>query len=465
MKNHFLKKIKWPSFGFSEIPPQVPLSEYQRRLQSCRNLMSQKNLSHLVVYADREHFANLCYLTGFDPRFEESILIIPLSDTPLLLTGNECFAYVDASPLLQNKIIKKERYQTFSLLNQPRSQSRNLELILKDCQIKSSSRIGCVGTKYFSTNEFSDNNHTIDIPTYITDILRKLSSFDSVINATDLFMHPGYGLRSTLDVHDIAFLEYTNGLASEGVKNMLFHFREGISDFELAKHFNYNGIPLGCHLTFVTDKNHQFGLSGPCGAIIKKGSEFATNFCYWGSNVCRAGWVVNNESELPIKAKDYVKDFAGKYFEVMHEWFQMMQPGVKGGEIFNMIHKNLPDDVFGIFLNPGHLIHLDEWLSSPIYQNSDIPLHSGMAMQVDIIPCSEKYFSTRMEDGIVIADDKLQKQIKETYPQVYSRCLARKKFMSEELGFDTPKEVLPLSNMTAIVNPFMLNPELVFALK
>ena len=27
-----------------------------------------------MVYGDREHFANLAFLTGFDPRFEEAIL-------------------------------------------------------------------------------------------------------------------------------------------------------------------------------------------------------------------------------------------------------------------------------------------------------------------------------------------------------------------------------------------------------
>ena len=30
----------------------------------------------LVVYADREHSANLSFLTGFDPRFEEALLVV-----------------------------------------------------------------------------------------------------------------------------------------------------------------------------------------------------------------------------------------------------------------------------------------------------------------------------------------------------------------------------------------------------
>ena len=31
---------------------------------------------HLVVWGDREHSANIAYLTGFDPRFEEAVLIV-----------------------------------------------------------------------------------------------------------------------------------------------------------------------------------------------------------------------------------------------------------------------------------------------------------------------------------------------------------------------------------------------------
>ena len=68
-------------------------------------------------------------------------------------------------------------------------------------------------------------------------------------------------------------------------------------------------------------------------------------------------------------------------------------------------------------------------------------------------------------DGIVIADATLQKKLKETFPEVLKRCLARREFMNKELGFELPDEVLPLSNMTGIVNPFFLNPNLVFALK
>ena len=51
-------------------------------------------------------------------------------------------------------------------------------------------------------------------------------------------------------------------------------------------------------------------------------------------------------------------------------------------------HRRLGDPFFGIFLNAGHQIHLDEWVNSPITPGSMIPLASGMAFQVDIIPAT-----------------------------------------------------------------------------
>ena len=65
-------------------------------------------------------------------------------------------------------------------------------------------------------------------------------------------------------------------------------------------------------------------------------------------------------------------------------------------EIFD---RHLGDPFFGIFLNPGHQIGLDEWVNSPIRPGSRIELRSGMAFQVDIIPATgTPYFTTNIEE-------------------------------------------------------------------
>jgi Xaa-Pro aminopeptidase len=464
-RTHRIIQIGWPEFGQAAYPPNTSCAELEQRVGKLRARMDERKLTQLVVYGDREHFANIAYLTNFDPRFEEALLILSARNTPLLVVGNECEAYVGVSPLFQDQKLRRERFQPFSLLNQPRDQSRTIREIFAGEGIDATSQVGCVGWKYFSDHEHPNAQYAIELPSYLVDTLRELSGRERVVNSTDLLMHPGYGLRTFCTPSEIAYFEYTSVQASESVKRMIFGMREGMTDHEVVALGGTCGEPLGCHVTFTTGRTASLGLSGPRDEKIARGQPLSMNLSYWGSNSCRSGWVANSAKDLPVAAADYAQAFAGVYFEVMSEWFALLKPGTPGGQLWRLIRERLPFDQFGIFLNPGHLIHLDEWLSSPIYPNSDVPLHSGMAIQVDVIPSSPTYASTRMEDGVVLADKELRKQLQHAYPDCYARCQKRRKFMTEVLGIELPEEVLPLSNIPAIVPPFFLAPNEVFALE
>lgn len=461
----YLKRIEYPDFG--EAAPIIfpSVDELESRLQKCRKKMHERGLSHLVVYGDREHFANLMYLVHFDPRFEEALLIIDASSTPLLLVGNECVSHLSVSPLYNAKKLRHERYQSFSLVGQPRDESRSLENIFRSEGISSTSKIGCVGWKYFNESEFSNAKKQIDIPSFITDTLRSVSGFENIENATDLLISSEFGLKSNLSAFEIAHFEWSNSIGSNAMKHLLQNFKTGVTDFELIREYQYNGYPLGCHIGFKSSGNQHIGLSSPVGAEVKLGEPCSTGIAYWGSNICRAGWVAKNENDLPQSAKGYVDNFATPYFAACCEWYSHLKIGTKGKDIRSLIDKHLPFDQFGVFLNPGHLIHYEEWMSSPIYKDSEEEIRSGMYIQVDIIPRSKNYFSSRMEEGIIIADDDLQRELKDKYPDTYARCIARRNFMQDVLGISLPKEILPLSNIPAIVPPFFLDHTTVMSLK
>ena len=464
-KKHRLIDHEWPEFGWAARPPAVECAELEQRLAALRAAMASVRLTHVVVYADREHFTSIAWLTNFDPRFEEAILIVAAGGKPLVVVGNECEAYLGVSPLYTAGKLRSERFQPLSLLNQPRDSSRKLRDILAGEGITATSRVGCIGSKYFADSEFPDGAHTIDIPAYLVDALRDLAGRESVVNATDLMMHPGHGLRTRCSPSEIAHFEYTNVLAAEGMRRMIFGLRPGMTDNELATLCGYNGEPLSCHMTLVTQANRTLGLSGPVGATIALGSPLATNIAYWGSNNCRAGWVAHSARDLVPAAHDYVDAFAGPYFQALAEWFGLLKIGAPGGKLAALIAEKLPFDRFRIFLNPGHLIHLEEWISSPIYAGSDVPMHSGMVMQVDIIPSSPTYFSTRMEEGVLIADANLRASLKAQYPDCFARCQKRRSFMIDVLGIDLAEELLPLSNIPGIVAPFFLQPNQIFAVR
>jgi len=464
-RKHRLIEIDWPEFGVAACPPPPSSSELGARLDRLRAKMEDFGITHAVVYADREHFANMTYLTGFDPRFEEALLIVGPAATPLILVGNECEAYLGFSSLHAAGGMRHERFQSFSLLGQPRDRSRLLREILAEEGIGRNAMVGAVGYKYFNENEHPDAAHAMDIPFYIGDTLRDLAGRENVSNVTEMFMDPGEGLRASCSPFEIEYFEYTNGQAAEAVKRMIFALREGMTDHSVVESGRLNGDPLGCHVTFSTGATVGFGLCGPSGQRISRGQPLAFNVCYWGSNICRAGWIAGGAGDLPSAASDYVAQFAGPYFEAMSEWFGLMKPGTRGHRFYDLIQARLPFDRFGIYLNPGHLIHLDEWMSSPFYAGSNIPVASGMAIQVDVIPQSSVYFSTRIEDGIVVADAKLRADLKASAPECYERCQKRRGFMRDVLGIELPEEVLPLSNTCAIVPPFFLAPHTVLALE
>lgn len=143
----------------------------------------------------------------------------------------------------------------------------------------------------------------------------------------------------------------------------------------------------------------------------------------------------------------------------------MMRPGVSGGDVWARMMTLLPHEVYGVELNPGHLIGLDEWISSPVSDGSRVPLRSGMAMQCDVIPGHPVYGSTRMEDGYVIADAGLRADLAARFPAVAARCERRAHFMREVIGLDVPETLLPLADTCGIVAPFLLDARQVIALR
>ena len=78
---------------------------------------------------------------------------------------------------------------------------------------------------------------------------------------------------------------------------------------------------------------------------------------------CRAGFV-EDAASLPPAIRDYVDRLVGPYFEAVAEWYGALRVGQTGGALHEIVERRLGDPFFGIFLNPGHQLHLDEWVNS-----------------------------------------------------------------------------------------------------
>ena len=202
------------------------------------------------------------------------------------------------------------------------------------------------------------------------------------------------------------------------------------------------------------------GLLSPGDRPIERGDPFTVAFGIWGALNCRAGFVVEDAGGLPAEASDYVDRLVGPYFAAVAEWYSALRIGQTGGALHDIIDRHLGDPFFGIFLNPGHQIGLDEWVNSPIGPGSTIELRSGMAFQVDIIPATgTPYFTSNIEDGIGLADASLRGELAAAYPDAWERIQARRSFMADVLGIELHPDVLPFSNIPAFLPPYLLRPD------
>jgi hypothetical protein len=446
-----LADIDLPAFGRPSAAPEIPPTTYAARYGRLRERAAERGYDQLVIYADREHSANLAWLTGFDPRFEEALLMMGRADAPALLVGNESYAMAGAAPLA----IRRRMFQDLSLPSQPRDRSRPLAELFGDEGIGPGSRVGVIGWKTFS------DRSTIEIPAYVVDELRRMTGAGGAVeNANDLLIDASDGLRVINEVEQLAYMEWAACQTSSGVRNLLTGLRAGMTEHEAVRLLEWDGTPLSCHLMLTAGPRATYGLLSPSDRPIERGDRFTVAFGIWGALNCRAGFVVEDAGELPADVVDYVEKLVRPYFAAVAEWYGALRVGQRGGVLYEIIARHLGDPFFGISLNPGHQIGLDEWVNSPIFAGSTIDLRSGMALQCDIIPATgTDYFTTNIEDGLALADEPLRAAFAASHPDAWERIKARRRFMGTALGIDLHPDVLPFSNIPAFLAPFLLRPD------
>jgi len=455
-----LEEIALPDFGTPDVCPDLSDAIYARRLEAIRGRMADSGLDTLIVYGDREHFANLIYLTGFDPRFEEAVMVLTRGRDPVVITGPENQSRAAASRIK----VTAELYPPFGLLGQDRSKTPPLRDLLTRCGVATGSTVGVAGWKYFGAAEAESPASWLEVPAYIVDTLRLIvGSAGSVGNASALFMDNETGLRTTNEIDQLAQFEFAASHASEAIKRVLFGIRPGMSEFEAAGLMQTIQFPVSCHPMVSSGPSAYFGLNSPTGRIIEKGDPFTNALGLWGALTCRAGWIAESADDLPEASRDYVERLAAPYFETAAQWYETIGIGESGGSLYKMVHDRLGDPFFNLILNPGHLIHYDEWLNTPIYRDSTERLRSHQAIQLDIIPATgSAYFTANIEDGIALLDEAGRKAFAEKYPDAWARIEARRGYLADVIGIRLKPEVLPFSNLQGYFAPYFLSPKLAF---
>lgn len=453
-------QVPEPFWGLPKEMPRIPDSVYCNRLQKLLTKMQERNLDFIFIYADREHYGNFDYLVGYGPRFEEALLIINKEGDSWTLLGNECLGMANYSRIPTEKIL----FQSFSLPNQPIDKLKSLDQVLIQIGLLSTHKVGLVGWKLMYPNY--GNAFESDIPSFITDRIREVVGKEQAMNVTDLFIDPESGIRVINDAHEIAYFEYGATYASDSAQQILINARTGLTEVELSQFATYGALPTSAFPKVISGNRLDMGMVSPTTNKIKLGERFQVTMALLGGLTCRKGFAAYTEADLVSEARDYMERFMKPYFALVCNWYEMMEVGTNCGNIYNMVEATFPKAQYGWYLNPGHLIAIEEWLSSPIYKDSPTTIKSGMCLQMDIIPSvPSAYASPNCEDGIAIADEKLRGEIKELYPDVYERMENRRNFMRDVLNIQVKPEVLPLSNLAGLYRPFVLNKDMALTVK
>jgi hypothetical protein len=449
-----IKQLPQPVFGFPGDTPVVPSEEYDRRLSA---LLEASGMDWVLVYADREHYGNLVYLTNFDPRFEEALLVLGRDGKRVLITGNEGLGYVSVLRVA----IDVALCQTFSLNSQPRSEAPRLKDVLVKIGLQAGQSAGVIGWKYLEAFECEDPILPAFIPAFIVDVIRGiLGPAGKLVDQTKILTNPEMGLRAQNSADQIAAFEWGARCASAAVFGVIQSVRPGMSEHQAVSGMQYAGLPMSMHPIFVTGKGQTNGLRSASSKVIEYGDSISTAIGFWGSLVCRSGMVLGEVHP------DYVERVAQPYFSAWATWVQSVQIGAAGNDIFQAVGGAFAGSGMHSALNPGHLTSFDEWVSSPIRAGSTEKIRSGMVLQSDIIPTPvPDGYLINCEDTLAVANVSLRAELKTRYPDLWLRVERRRKLAAEGLGLHLADEILPLSDSFAYLPPFWLISDWVCALE
>ena len=366
-------------------------------------------------------------------------------------------------------LLCKERYldilDCLTTGSHPQEMQACLRDILADFGLGAGTRVGCVGWKCYDARLTGDSRHASDLPSYLVDLLRELAGEARLVrNATSLFTDPATGLRVVgLEPEQIAAFEYASIQTSTSTLAVMRELREGVREDELERLLVAMGLPLSCHRMISFGEKARRGLASPGPNRAALGDVFTIGYGVAGALSSRAGFIARGPADVPAACCDFYPKFAGNYFDVVATWYESLRLGVTLGHVFSAVESVRDDALYKLAVNPGHTLHLDEWVHSPFAAGSTVPLVSGMALQMDIIPISKGPFCyVNAEDGVVLADESLRGDIAQKFPACWERMEARRDFMINTLGIRLDESVLPLSNIPGWLPPYAMSLDQVF---
>ena len=267
-------------------------------------------------------------------------------------------------------------------------------------------RIGVAGWKALGADEFNGRRPAIFAPAFFVDTLRDLAGESgSVFDITPALTSPRSGLRAFASADQIAIFEWGAPGARRGLT------RSRAPPGRAPPSTTRSAPPTGGRAAQPAPgvrcgRRRRRRPAEPASRTLELGDAAVTCIGLWGGNCARGGLIAALDRRSHRGQRWLPRTARVPYWRAIATWYETLAVGVAGGEVFATIRSSWPARV-RLVAEPGHLIHYEEWMDSPIRAGSDDPIASGMVLQSDIIPTGIRPgWTVNCEDTIAIADER-----------------------------------------------------------
>jgi Xaa-Pro aminopeptidase len=409
------------------------------------------------VYGDPAHPGNLAYLCGFDPRFEEAVLVLSARRRALIV-GTEGIGYAQVIPI----DLELVEVPTLSLLGIDRSAGSTLVEALAALGLDRDASVSVIGWKYIAADEWPQGEPPLVVPAYLVAAIRERIGPDGHIrDATATLMDPVDGQRVLNGADQLATFEWGASRASAATARLIRGVRPGMSELEAMALAGLAGEPCAYHPILTTGEGTSNGIRSPSDRVIELGDAAFATIGMWGGNCGRGGSVATATADLPARNADLIERLAIPYWRTIVAWHEGIRIGMTGDDAYRMLAEACRIEGLRATLFVAHLQDWEDCPNTPMRPGLDRPLRSGMVLAVDMfVDANGPQRMIHCEDTVALADDELRAELRDRYPDVWRRIADRRDFLVHQLGIEVSPDILPFSVIPAYLPPLWLAPDM-----
>ncbi|MDY0177375.1 MAG: Xaa-Pro peptidase family protein [Lentisphaeria bacterium] len=363
---------------------QIPLEEFQRRIQLTQEAMRGEELDLLLAFSTESEPAYVRYYSDYWPSFETAAVLIPAQGEPVLLIGPESLNFGKARSKI-DKVVQLMDFRESSQPDYPGSKLPTWQEIMDEYKPK---RLGIAGWHMFP--------HTI-----MEDLRQAVKNCD-ILNADAVVR----GVCMQKSENELDCLRQAAKISELGFQAVLENIRPGMTEVQLAglataamlaNGAEATGYPVWC----CSGPNSIQAISRPTLRKVRRGEIIHFSV---GAKV--AGYSASIGRPVVLgKCPEETRKFMQVGLDAMLITIDNMRAGTAAADVAKKTHGYIREQGYGhtILYGPAHGCGQMECEFPFLETSSQYELKQNMVFMVDVF-LAEKDMGFRWEDGVIVRE-------------------------------------------------------------